>query len=133
MADRRVVVSELLTFLSNHYGYIENIEIISIFVDFHTSEEISQAKEILFKDIELLNLEKWDKPVRHRESDIKTLARKEAGDLVTNWSILTDKNVVNTTLPIYVAKTLSKLPPNPKDDSEFKMLWNKMKKFKSEI
>ena len=119
MADRPVVINELLCFLANKYGNKYNDKNLKmILTNFYPQEEILKAKETLLKDIELINPDKWTKPGHRRDSDLSQRASKEVGDIISSWRLL-DENGLIDKLPKYVALDLTNTPPVRMEEGEF--------------
>ena len=126
MAARSLVISEILCYLSNKYGNIDSRKISSVIVDFYKPVKINDAKEILVKYVEDMNLtDKWPKPTRRRDSDLNARALKEVQDIIQIWSYL-DGNSLIGNLPIFVAADLSAVPSAKLEDGDMQYLLRKL-------
>ena len=82
MAARSLSVNELLCYFSNKYGKFDNKKLSNIINDFFLPSVISEAKDLLVRDVEALNLiEKWPRPTRRRDSDLGARALKDIQDI----------------------------------------------------
>ena len=69
MADARLVVSEMLFFIKNKFGKLDNKRLASVIFDFYDPDVISEARSMLFSDVDGLNNENWIKPPLRRRRD----------------------------------------------------------------
>jgi hypothetical protein len=71
--DRKVVVSNVLCFTVNKFHYEPQKQLKSLILDFYNGDEIDAAKDLLYKELEVLKIEKLVKvTIKRRESTGKT-------------------------------------------------------------
>ena len=100
MAARSLSVNELLCYFSNKYGKCDNKKLNNIISDFFLPSVISEAKDLLVRDVEALNLvDKWPRPTRRRDSDLGARALKDIQDITAIWAYI-DSLGLHRSLPI---------------------------------
>ena len=125
MADRRIVVCELLCYLAHKFRKLPNKVVSSVLVDFYSHEDIVEAKETLLNDVDALNLEKWARPSRRRDSDLGNRACKEVSDILSTWALI-DEGSLWSKMPTYVTKNLENIPPVRMEEGEYKLLCHRV-------
>ena len=108
MADRQLVLNDVLCFLVNKYVRMPVKQLKSAVLDFYSIESIAEAKVRLLDDVKLLNtgVKFPHKPLRH-EGDGR-MAR-EADDLFTLLQLL-DEHKLFDSLPYYVCGNPDNIP-----------------------
>ena len=135
MAASRVVVSELLCFLTYKFDKLTHKSLKQQIFDFYTSSVISEAKELLVGDANSLNLP--DKlPRFSRRNSFNSQDKENRGtvdieDIFVLISILKERKVMEK-MPLYVAMDLGNIPLMNKEEAEFRILKGKMDSFTSE-
>lgn len=123
--ERRLVISELLCFLSRKYS-VNNVKSLKLVMnDFYSVEDISLAKELLVNSVEKLELDKWPRPPRRKNSDNKS--RTEIDDLVNTFLYL-DENQLLDRLPIFVALNIDNIPSSKLEEGDLRIMLNKLDK-----
>ena len=133
MAAQASRTCELLCYLSNKFGKIDNFKLHSIIFDYYYSDRICSAKEILISEVEKLNLtEKWPRPTKSRESDLNTRAAKDVKDILNLWGYLDDNKLLDR-IPTFVAADLMFVPSVKLEDGDIRFLYNKLDKLEYTI
>ena len=126
MAANQLVACELLCYLANKFGKIDNKKLNSTLYDFYTPEQISVAKDILMCDAERLNpLDKWPRPTKRRESDPTARAGRDLKDILAIWTYF-DEHKTNVSLPEYVVRDINLVPTGKLEDGDIRVIINKI-------
>ena len=109
MADRRVVLSDVLCFVKYKYGKTPSRLLRTALTDFYSGEVLSSAKQQLLDDIASMNISSVKLPhvPRRREKDNK--ATRETDDIFLLLSCL-DENKLIDSLPRYVSDNPDSMP-----------------------
>ena len=128
MAARSISVNELLCYFSNKYGKFDNKKLSNIISDFYLPSVISEAKDLLVRDVEALNLVgKWPRPTRRRDSDLSARALKDIQDITAIWSHIDSLGLFRS-LPIYVVANVDAVPTARFEDGDVRAIFSKLDK-----
>jgi hypothetical protein len=123
MADRVVFTSEPLCFLFNRYGKFIEKQVKQILYDFYDAAQLTVAKNLLADEIEKLNLDRWARPRRHVDNEMR--AKKDVDDLYAMMTFV-DENGALPKLPVFVSADIDKLPTTRWMDGDFQLLTHKL-------
>ena len=109
MAD--VMINEILTFYIHYFDNTPKCNILNVVVGFYTTEEVAQAKKLLFDVVGAIENMQDVRHVQRRTGDNK---RKLDADDIYDLLVLADQAKV--ALPCFAAKNLSQVPSiNPSE------------------
>ena len=69
-ANRPLIVSDLLCYAFNKISRVANKPLKSTLIDFYSVEDIANAKEILYVEMDKIFVDKWSKPARRRKDSV---------------------------------------------------------------
>ena len=113
MAD--VFISEVLCFLSNRFSCTSRLQLKSILTAFFKEDELSEAKDQLFTDAAKTNVDGLPRNVKRAQGDNRLKAL--AVDLLDMFTCLDERRAL-TSLPVYVARNLDRIPTVKLEDME---------------
>ena len=122
MAERRLVVSELLCFLCYTFNKWQASLMRTSIVDFYSSIDISVAKDLILEEARRLKLENL--PRRRRDS-VDNKFRLDVDDIFAILSMLDERKLLDQ-IPIYVVKNVENVPLLKMEEGEFRILKNGM-------
>ena len=122
MAERRLVVSELLCFLCYKFNKCQALSLKTSIVDFYSSVDIAVAKDLILEEARRLKLENL--PRRRRDS-VDNKSRLDVDDIFVILSILDESKLLDQ-MPIYVIKNVENVPLLKMEEGEFRILKNGM-------
>ena len=111
MAD--VLINEVLTFYSNYFDSTPKCNILNVVVGFFSTDEVANAKKLLFDKLSSAEQLKDVRHVHRRMSDNKR--KLDADDI---YDLLVAADHAKVELPCFVAKNLKRVPsinPNEAD------------------
>ena len=128
---RRLVVNDLLCYAVNKLTRLGKTPVKTTVVDFYPPDEISIAKEKLYAEIEILQIEKFPKMVRRR----KDLANRQAIETEDILAMLTqlDEAKARDRLPLFVSSDPDKMPSAKLGEGDLKLLLLKLGKMEDEL
>lgn len=106
--DQRLVISDLLCYASKKFGRVPIKPLKAVINDFYSADDICTAKDKLIEEIDLLNLDKWQKPARRRKDSI-TRTQNEIDDIFNSITLL-DESMNIQRLPIFVSTDPDRMP-----------------------
>ena len=131
MADARLVVSELLCYIKNKFGKVDNKRLISLIFDFYDQDVISEARIMLINDVDELEVDNWVKPPMRIRRDSNSApgvrTRQEIHDILTVFSFIDEQKLFDR-IPRYVASNLSVVPTMKLEDGDIKCFLAKLEK-----
>src|ERR1043165_461169 len=123
MADsRELVVSEALCFLFNKFGKVPEKNIKSVVINFYNDEEVSSAKDLLYRSLEQLKIDGLPRLVK-RKGDNK--AKMDVEDIFTLLNFADEKLELNN-LPTFVAVSVDRVPSIKPEDLDIFILAQKV-------
>ena len=101
------IVNEVVCVLTNNFAKIPKSDIVSVFSEFYTEDEITEAKKVLMDLADKLVTPKAEelKKIKPRIGDGKL--RRDVDDILTTFSILDNRKAV---LPRILAADTSRIP-----------------------
>lgn len=121
--DKKMIICELLCYLRAKVSKLSSVTLKNVINDFYSSESVSEAKEILVSSVDGLNLDKWPKPARRKQTDNKT--RMEVDDIFCVFNYL-DENLLMDKLPTYVALNIDNIPSSKIEEGDMRCVLNKL-------
>jgi hypothetical protein len=132
MADaKKLVPSNFLCFVVNKIGKYTLKALKSLAMDFYTVDEVSEAKDILLKEVESLNIENFVKVTKKRRDS----TGKSALEFEDIYNVLTflDENGHLHKLPLFVATNPDKLPSPRLLEGDMEIVMNKLNKLDDSV
>lgn len=123
ISEKKMIVCELLCYLRAKLSRLPSVTLKNVINDFYSSEQVSEAKEILVNSIDGLNLDKWPKPVRRKQTENKT--KMEVDDIFNVFSYL-DENLLLDKLPMYVTVNIDNIPSSKIEEGDMRCVLNKL-------
>jgi hypothetical protein len=120
----KLVISELLCFLTNKCHFVMFDKLVKIAVDFFTWDEISSAKSILMCAVRENNVDAEQRLPKRKAHD------KERNTIADMLKSLMDPEVKH---PVYVIKNLSRVPPIGFEDVDAVTVCNELACIKSRL
>lgn len=130
MADRRLVLSDLLCFIASKFGRVDVKMLKTVILDYYESEDILRAKWRLMDDVNELHVDQTPRISRRREGE-KHVVR----DLDDIFALLTfaDENKIINKLPLYVTDDPDRMPSLRLFEGDLKYFYRKLEHFDSKI
>lgn len=123
MADaRELVVSEALCFLFNKFGKVPEKNIKSVVINFYNDEEVSSAKDLLYRRLEQLKIDGLPRLVK-RKGDNKV--KMDVEDIFTLLNFA-DEKLELSNLPTFVAVNVDRVPSIKPEDMDVFILAQKI-------
>ena len=120
---REIIINELLCYLICKFKKLSINTLKCTVADFYSASCISSAKEALVEAVDNINLDKWPKPARRKQSDSKF--KIELDDIVNVLEYL-DENLLLDKLPCFVALNVDNLPSNRIEEGDLRCILNKI-------
>ena len=122
MAERELIVSDLLCFLLSKYGHMSSITLKSVVKESYSVQAFVAAKELLLTELNKLNL----------SFKLPTLARRQAGpnqlqavvDDMFTLLVFIDEKDLRGKLPKFVCENIENIPNIRLLDGDLKFLLN---------
>jgi len=130
MADRRLVLSDLLCFVTNKFGRVEAKMLKTVIMDFYQPDDVLQAKWSLLDDINELHLDQTPRIPRRREGEKH--AERDLDDIFTLLTFV-DENKINSRLPLYVTDEPDRMPSLRLFEGDLKYFYKKLELFDSKM
>ena len=108
-------ISEVLCFMINKFSCTSRLQLKSILTAFFKEDELSDAKDQLFNDAAKMNVDGLPRNVKRARGDNRLKAL--ADDLLDVFTCLDEKQAL-TSLPVYVARNLDRIPAVKLEDME---------------
>jgi hypothetical protein len=127
MAD--VVISELLCFLFNKLGKTPVKNLKAVIVDFYNADDIWAAKELFFKELHKIGSIEVPRLVRRKG---ETRGLLDTDDLFTVVSLVDESSLLSS-LPVFAAGNLDKVPYMRPEDLDLCLLVKKLHKLEETV
>ena len=112
------------------YSKLSAVTLKSVISDFFSGDSITEAKELLVDSVDKVNIDKWPKPERRKQSDNK--ARLKVDDIVSVYAFL-DENLILDKLPTFVAANVDNIPSNRIEEGDLRCFLNKLDNVENKI
>src|SRR6218665_2985916 len=123
MADtRELIVCEVLCFLQNKFWQGARKNIKAILINFYEDEEVSTAKDILYRCLEQLKIDGLPRLVK-RKGDSKV--KMDVEDILALWNF-SDGKLELANLPKFVAANVDRIPSIKPEDLDIFILAQKV-------
>ena len=127
-ASSNLVVSNILCFMSNKWHSLAAKPLKALIIDFYSSEDISNAKDLLFLELERLKTEKEIKvPRRRRDSTGKPGVKSSADidDILAIFTFLDEKKLLDN-IAVFVSTNPDLMPSSRLAEGDLSILLNKI-------
>jgi hypothetical protein len=118
MAEKKIIISEILCFIRNKKGIYSDNKLIEAVCNFYLPVNITAAKEQLLEDVKSLNLVNIPRP---RRSCTEDKVKMDVTDMLSIFQQCSRVEFCDK-MPIYVAMDLDKLPQCYATEGELKIL-----------
>jgi hypothetical protein len=126
MANESIVISNCLCFLTNKFNKIPQKTLKSLILEFYTSQELSEAKELLLVDIDRAKVDNFPRITRHRRDSASKYAN-ELDDMLTALTFM-DEQLCLGKLSVFVASSPDRMPSVRLCDGDLEVVWSKLVK-----
>lgn len=118
-----VFVNELLCYICNKYNTAQKGQLKAVLLGFYTETELSDAKDDLFAHAAKLNIDDLPRCIKRAKGDNR--ARLLAEDILDVYSFLDEQQALDR-LPVYVARSLDRVPLVRIEDMELYCVMKKL-------
>ena len=126
-AARKFAVSNCLCFLSNKIGNIAAKSLKTLLLEFYSTEEVADAKDILLRELDDLKFANIPKIARRRRDSTGNKSALDIEDLFT-LLVFCDENRYSSQLPLFVATHSDKMPSVRITTGDLELIWSKLEK-----
>ena len=130
MADRRLLLSDLLCFIVSKVGKCDSRTLKLIIMEYYKPEDIVTAKCWLLDDVNDLKVDKIPRIVRRREGE--NYAARDLDDIFCLLSYL-DEQKLMTALPVYVTDDPDKMPSCRLFEGDVKYFFKKLELLNNKV
>ena len=128
---RRLVANDLLCYVVNKLSRLGKKPVKTSVVDFFAPDDVTAAKEMLYAEIEALQIDKFPKMIRRRK-DLANRTAIEAEDILVMLTRLDEVKAMDR-LPLFVSVDPDKMPSAKLREGDMQLLLMKLAKLDDEL